>query len=128
MTSRKTLRYIDAIPDFLYGYNSKPHSSLGYIEPRKVTEENKSIVYENLYGDYLRERRKRQVFQIGDRVRIAAYRKKFKKSSELNFTEEIFEVVDILNTQPPMYCVKSTEDGEVIRGAFYAEQMQKFTG
>lgn len=128
MAERKSLRYVDVLPDFLYGYNHRPHSSIYPYSPAEVNEKNEKKVYEIQYREYLDSRKARHRYQIGDRVRIAAYKGAFRKSyKEKNFTEEIFEIVDTLHTNPPTYRLKDLS-GELLTGAFYEQQLQRVRG
>ena len=125
MAERKSLRYIDVLPDFLYGYNHRPHSSIYPYSPAGVDKSNEQEVYEIQYREYLNSRKASHRYQIGDRVRIAAYKGPFRKSyKEKNFTEEIFEIVDTLHTNPPTYRLKDLF-GELLEGAFYEQQLQR---
>lgn len=125
MAERQSLRYIDALPDFLYGYNNRPHSSIHPYSPAQVNKKNEQKVYEIQYGEYLRSRTKRHKYRVGDKVRILAYRGAFRKSyRDKNFTEEIFEVSKTLSTNPPTYLVRD-KSGEQIEGSFYQEQLQR---
>ena len=40
MTDRQSLRYVEALPDFLYGYNNRPHSAIYPFSPTRVNEHN----------------------------------------------------------------------------------------
>ena len=62
-------------------------------------------------------------FNIGDRGRIAEKKTTFKKDTP-NWTEEVFEVVDIQNTNLVTYKVKDW-NGEVMEGSFYEPELQK---
>ena len=125
MAERQSLRYIDELPNFLQGYNSRPHSSIYPYSPTSVNKNNEKKVYEIQYREYLDSRKARHRYQIGDRVRIAAYKGTFRKSyKEKNFTEEIFEIVDTLDTNPPTYRLKDL-NGELLVGAFYEQQLQR---
>ena len=116
MTDRQSLRYVEALPDFLYGYNSRPHSAIYPFSPVCVTKQNEHAVHEIQYGDYLRSERKKHKYQIGDRVRIASYRNVFRKSyRDTTFTRELFEIVDTLQTNPPHLQIKRSERGRVDR-------------
>ena len=126
MTDRQSLRYVEALPDFLYGYNSRPHSAIYPFSPMRVTKQNERAVHEIQYGDYLRSERKKHRYQIGDRVRIASYRNVFRKSyRDTTFTRELFEIVDTLQTNPPTYKLKDLKEGELIEGTFYEEELQR---
>ena len=97
MTDRQSLRYVEALPDFLYGYNSRPHLAIYPFSPLHVTKQNQHAVHEIQYGDYLCSEHKKHKYQIGDKVRIASYRNVFRKSyRDTTFTCELFEIVDTL--------------------------------
>ena len=64
-------------------------------------------------------------FNIGDKVRFNLRKRTFEKDSTANWSEEIFEICEVLqNTQPITYKIKDLA-GEVLEGAFYKEQLQK---
>ena len=126
MTDRQSLRYVEALPDFLYGYNNRPHSAIYPYSPAGVNKQNQPAVHEIQYGDYLRSARKKHKYRIGDKVRIASYRNVFRKSyRDTTFTRELFEIVDTLQTNPPTYKIKDLKEGELIEGTFYEEELQR---
>ena len=126
MTDRQSLRYVEALPDFLYGYNSRPHSAIHPYSPVGVNKQNERAVHDLQYGEYLRSLPKKHRYNIGDRVRIASYRNVFRKSyKDTTFTREIFEIVDTLHTKPPTYKLKDLKEGELIDGTFYQEELQR---
>ena len=126
MTDRQSLRYVEALPDFLYGYNSRPHSAIYPFSPMCVTKQNQRAVHEIQYGDYLHSECKKHKYQIGDRVQIASYRNVFRKSyRDTTFTRKLFEIVDTLQTNPPTYKLKDLKEGELIEGTFYEEELQR---
>ena len=46
MTDRQSLRYVEALPDFLYGYNNRPHSAIYPFSPTGVNAHNQRAVHE----------------------------------------------------------------------------------
>ena len=125
MTHIQSLKYIDIIPDFLAQYNNRPHSTIYPYSLSSMMKANEKQVHELQYGEYLRERKKHHKFSIGDHVHISQYHGTFRKSyCDKNFTEEIFEVVDKLFTNPPMYHLKDLK-GELIEGSFYERELQR---
>ena len=126
MTDRQSLRYVEALPDFLYGYNNRPHSAIYPFSPMLVNVHNQHAVHEIQYRDYLCSECKKHKYQIGDKVRIASYRNVFRKSyRDTTFTRELFEIVDRLQTNPPTYKLKDLKEGELIEGTFYEEELQR---
>ena len=64
-------------------------------------------------------------FHIGDKVRISVSKRLFEKGSTSNWSEEIFEISDVVTTTTPIvYKIKDLADEE-IEGSFYKEQLQK---
>lgn len=126
MAERKSLRYLDVLPDYLYGYNHRPHGTLYPYAPADVNRANEKHVFDIQYGDYLREKNRRHKFSVGDLVRIAVFRGLFRKSyKDKTFSDEIFEVIDCLKTNPPMYRLRDTAKGELIEGSFYETELQR---
>ena len=124
MVSRKSLRYIDALPDILLGYNSKIHGSLKKFAPKDVNKKNEEEVHHIQYEDYFKSVKKTHAFKINDTVRISAYRGIFAKSFHKTFTEEIFIITDLLKTQPPTYRLRD-KNNEILPGSFYESELQK---
>ena len=125
MTHVRSLKYIDIIPNFLARYNNRPHSTIYPYSPSSLMKANEKHVHELQYGEYLRERKKHHKFSIRDHVSISQYRGTFRKSyRNKNFKEEIFEVVDKIFTNPPMYRLKDLK-GELIEGSFYEQELQR---
>ena len=126
MTDRQTLHYIEALPDFLYGYNNRPHSAIYPYSPAEVNEKNQRAIHELQYREYLQSKPNKHRYDIGDHVRIASYRTVFRKSyRDTNFTREVFEIVDTLHTNPPTYKLKDLKEGDLIEGTFYEEELQQ---
>ena len=121
-SATEELRYIDILPDLVKTYNNTPHSSLGGYAPAHVTKKNRHIIFKILYGDYLKKKAKRFKYNINDIVRLSLYRKTFKRGYEKNFTDELFKVVNRINSIPPTYMVQDQE-GVVLDGAVYEPEM-----
>ena len=68
MTDRQSLRYVEALPDFLYGYNNRPHLAIYPFSHKHVTKQNQWAVHEIHHGDYLHSEHKKHKYQIGDKV------------------------------------------------------------
>ena len=125
-TAEATLRYVNVLPQIILGYNKTPHSALKGYAPLDVNHQNEGLVFEKQYRAYLDKRAKRCKFGLGDVVRISAYRPTFfRKTTQQNFTTELFVIVDVLDTNPPTYKVASREESEAITGIFYEAELQK---
>ena len=95
------------------------------MTPRQAREpKNYGKAYFNLYGD-LESRARVRDLEIGDRVRISKYKRKtFDKGYTPNWTEEVFIIDQIQWTNPITYKIKDL-NGELIKGTFYREELQK---
>ena len=56
-------------------------------------------------------------FKIGDKVRISKYKRTFEKGYTTRWSEEIFTITTIQNTNPVTYKIKDLNDEE-IKGSF----------
>ena len=126
MVYRKSLRYIDnVLPDFLYGYNARPHSAIFPLAPCDVNKNNERHVREMQYGEYLRACTKKHKYNIGDKVRKAVSKGIFSKSYKFKtFSDKLYEIVDKVFSNPPMYKLKDLKSGVLLDGASYQEQLQ----
>lgn len=121
---KNTMRYIDALPALVKGYNKSYHRSIK-MKPEEVNEENDHIAYENLYS-------KRKIpsvipyqFQVGDSVRISGKKHPFRREFFQRFSLEIFTISKRMRQQNiNMYKIKDC-GGEEIVGTFYAAEMAK---
>lgn len=128
MCHHRTLRYVDHLPDVLYGYNNRVHSSIKPFTPAQVNPLNRDDVHYIQYGAYLREPPMSRKFAVGDVVRIATnirrvpFRKAYKHKT---FSDELFTVHAIKHDyNPPMYQLRDSQ-GRLIPGPFYEDQMQR---
>ena len=59
-------------------------------------------------------------------MRKAINKDAFSKSYKLkNFSEKLYEIIDTVHTNPPMYHSKDLRTGNVLDGAVYQEQIQR---
>ena len=125
MAYRKSLRYIDVLLDFLYGYNARPHSAIFPLAPHDVNKNNERHIHEMQYGEYLRAHAKKHKYDIGDKVRKAVSKGIFSKSYKFKmFSDKLYEIVDKVFSNPPMYRLKDLKSGALLDGALYQEQLQ----
>lgn len=122
-TAKNTRRYIDVLNDLVKSYNHSYHSSIK-MAPMEVNSENTSRVFQNLYGTFPFGPRPKIKFKAGDLVRISKLRGIFDKKYEQSFTDEMFEVSEVIPRLPPVYKLKDY-DGEPIEGSFYEAELQK---
>ena len=123
-TAKKTLRYLEMLPDLVYSYNHSRHRSIR-MKPAFVNSENEDDVFHTLYGSLFDNVKPIKFkFKIGDRVRISKLKRKFEKGYLPNFSTEIFFVSKRLPRDPPVYKLKDY-DGEELKGTFYDKEVQK---
>lgn len=125
-TKNGTLRYIEVLPKVVTSYNNSFHSAIK-MAPNEVTPRNFETVWQNLYGNRKSKSQpgeRRTVFVIGDCVRVARAKREFKKGYLPKWTEEIFTIVRVLRTHPVTYYI-ADDKGEVLRGSFYHDELQK---
>jgi hypothetical protein len=123
-TAKKTMRYVDMLPDLVYSYNNSQHRSIK-TKPALVNAENEDDVFHTLYGSVFDNVQPvKYKFKIGDLVRISKIKRKFEKGYLPNFSKEIFTVSKALPRNPPVYKLKDY-DGEELKGTFYDKELQK---
>lgn len=130
MIAKGSLQFVPSLPSLIAAYNARPHRTLGgKLAPKDVSFENEAKVRDILYGPYFRAKRKEAKFQMGDKVRIATYRKTFMRAHDKTFTEPHFEIADVVtSTVPTTYRIKDLSEepeGVVLPGSFYEAQLLK---
>lgn len=115
--------WLNLLPKIVRKYNNTNHSTIK-MKPVNVNKKNEKRLLKSVYG-YLKviDRRKSK-FKVGDFVRISKYRHVFSKSYKPNWTNEIFKIVEIKETNPRTYILED-ENKEIILGGFYSEEIQK---
>lgn len=122
-TAKKTLHYLRVLPSLLRSYNQRKHRAHGKA-PVKINHNNEKIVWQTLYGSYLKAKPKKPKYRVGDLVRLAKIRKTFQKSYLKGWTDEIFKIYKVNQTNPLTYYIIDTS-GEVLRGSFYEYELSK---
>ena len=117
-TKRGNFKWIDKIDDIVTAYNNTHHSSIK-MKPADVDEEHIA----NIFFNSLPNLKKTIKFSNGDRVRILIKKNRFAKEFEKSWSEEIFKIKRIQNTNPITYLIEDL-DGEDIIGGFYTEELQ----
>ena len=117
-TKRGNFKWIDKIDDIVTAYNNTHHSSIK-MKPADVDEEHIA----NIFFNSLPNLKKTIKFSNGDRVRILIKKNEFAKEFEKSWSEEIFKIKRIQNTNPITYLIEDL-DGEDIIGGFYTEELQ----
>ncbi len=123
-TRHDTLVYHDVLQDLVWSYNHTYHHSIKR-SPASVTPQNQEEVWQQLYGATA-DKSIPCKFHVGDRVRISKAKRTFKKGYLPNWTREVFTVIKCHPGNPPVYALED-DQGEVLQGTFYAQELQKVT-
>ena len=116
--------WYDILPELIREYNHSYHRSIGMSPEDATKPENYTKVFDRLYPKQELVNARYPLLHVGDRVRISIHKRLFEKGATANWSEEIFEIVEVLATKPPVYHIKDLAD-ERIDGTFYREQLQK---
>ena len=80
-------------------------------------------VTDDSYAEYNEDFNKKDPkFKVGDHVRISKYKNIFAKGYTQNWSEEVFVVSKIKNTNSQTYVI-SDLNGEKIAGSFYEKEL-----
>ena len=123
--TQSTVRY-KYLQSMIDEYNSDVHRSIGMSPNEAIKPENFIQLFNVQYSQPKPSPSKKnpQLLEVGDKVRISLHKRHFEKGATANWSEEIFQITDIVNTQPIVYKLKDLADEE-IDGGFYREQLQK---
>ena len=123
-TDNNTYRYIDILPDLVEDYNNTVHTSIKMTPIEASKKKNELTALRNLYPDRYKIYNLQPKFSVGDEVRITKKKKVFEKGYTTRWTEEIFTIKKIQNTNPITYKLEDLQ-GEEIKGSFYEPELQK---
>jgi len=133
--------YIDILPKILFSYNNSKHRSTGMTPLQARQPKNYGKLYFNLYGDLESPTRVMDVgfhpttpgfkgqnpIEIGDRFRIRKYKRKtFDKGYTPNWTEEVFIVDEIQQTNPITYKIRYLNE-DPMAGTFTEKSYKRQT-
>ena len=115
-------KWIKILPELLKKYNTNVHRTIG-IRPIDVKRKHVKELLEkvNTINDGVSRTVK---FKPNDIVRISKYKTLFAKGYTPSWTTELFTVDRVRKTIPPVYYLRDM-NGDLIKGAFYGEEMQK---
>ena len=130
-TANGTHRYIDIIQALVDRYNSTKHRSIGCTPTDARKPSNRQQVFKKLYFKKVQQIQqdkdkedKEPKFEIGDKVRLAVQKDMFEKAYIINWSDRIYTVKEIKNTNPTTYTVQD-DKGKEHKGAFYEQELQK---
>ena len=120
-TDNNTYNYMNVLPDLVKDYNN---SSIKMTPIEASKKKNELTVWRNLYPDRYKIYDLTPKFSVGDKVRITKKKKVFEKGYTTRWTEEIFTIKEIQNTNPITYKLQDLNKKE-IKGTFYEPELQK---
>lgn len=129
MTKTGKRCYFRYIPEILTSYNKSVHSSTG-VAPADVCLENRDRIFKKMYGfadkrEMLINKHSRKArFQISDLVRIKYQKAAFDRGYHPNWSDEVYEIIQVNNGNPCYYAIKDYQ-GNKIEGRFYEYELQK---
>lgn len=127
-THSGSYRYIDNLQKFVQSYNNKIHSSIK-MAPNSVNASNVFTAWQNLYSSQGRYPKidysivKRPKLSLGDHVRITKEKFHFAKGFETNWSDELFIIHSIKQTNPVLYTLVDLQSVQ-IEGSFYEQELQ----
>ena len=123
-TDNNTYNYMNVLPELVEDYNNTVHSSIKMTPIDASKKKNELTVWRNLYPDRYKTNNLTPKFSVGDEVRITKKKKVFEKGYTTRWTEEIFTIKEIQNTDPITYKLEDLQEEE-IKGTFYEPELQK---
>ena len=121
----KTKKWIDVIQNIVADYNATPHSAHG-LPPQDVTAKNRNDVYKKLYPNIgLKTVCK---LQVGDRVRKIIEKTLFEKGYQANWSEEIYVITKIKQSDGVCWYYLETLKGEKLKGKFWNHKISWYHG
>ena len=122
-TATTSLNYLNVLPKLVNSYNNKIHRSIG-TSPNKVNKNNEKKIWNFQYKHYLNKKQQKFKFKINDNVKLVKYKGILGKGYLPKWTNETFIITDRLNTNPPTYKIRDSDDN-FIKGSFYEPELQQ---
>lgn len=119
--------WVKILPSLLLQYNNKKHRTIG-MKPVEVDSTNEKLVMKHIHKNrqHYSTKDKKQLFKVGDKVRISKYKKIFDKGYLPNWTNEIFSIHSVEPTLPVTYTLKDYRN-QLLKGKFYDKEIRKTT-
>lgn len=133
LTENSTRTYRADLGNLMGAYNHRGHRTLKYMSPADAEEDanqNRVLAAHNEHYAAIENKRKKPKYKVGERVLVKNLpTSRFHRSYQRSFRHEQFEIVQVNTRMPiPMYILKSLNKGDVVKGGFYAEELQPVKG
>jgi transposase InsO family protein len=122
-TDRGKTMYHDVLQDIVFSYNSSVHSSTKFA-PNCVTKHNQMDVWFNSNADLLNRRKRYSKLKVNDFVRIKINKDLFTKGYAQTYTNELYKVTEVTNSNPITYKISDNTDQGVL-GIFYESELSR---
>lgn len=121
-TAKGSYKWTEILQNIAREYNHRIHRTTEMAPVQVASREDEKKIFHNLKVP--KWAIKSPKFKVGDTVRISKFKAVFAKGYTPNWSTELFVVHKTFKTLPPTYELKD-EDGNVITGKFYEEEMQR---
>lgn len=116
-------KWLDLLPKIVDKYNSSIHRTIR-MKPKDVKTKHEKLLLQSAYSNLKTVDFKPQKFQAGDYVRISKFREAFSKGYTPNWSNEIFQIHKVQETNPRTYQLIDSSNQQ-IQGGFYDHELQK---
>lgn len=123
LTANKSNRWIDYYQHVCHNINHTVHKSIK-LKPADVNKNNYQEAWNNLYAKLAQTKVKPPKYKPNDLVRVSIHKLLFEKGSTQSFSDEVFEIKEVLNTFPVVsYRLKTQGKDEILQGTFLEPEL-----
>lgn len=105
-------------------YNKTKHRGVNNFCPADINKEDNEHHLWSKQQEQQKQQKSNTHIKLLDYVRVSRLRGPFLKNFDQNWSDEVFRVVAIDNRQSPVMYVIQDLHGELIKGKFYAQELQ----
>lgn len=113
-----TYSYLPILNLLVKNYNDSVHSTTG-MAPSQVTPRDVKKIWLRMQKQHGKIRQGKVKFRLGQKVRMVKEKGHFAKGFETNFTNEVFQIVKVIDRHPQPVYELSDMQNQPIDGQFY---------
>jgi hypothetical protein len=113
--------YISVLPQLIHSYNTSKHRTIG-CTPKDVNRYNEMDIWLYANRDLYTKQCKKPKLKQYDHVRFCKKREIFEKGYRPSYTDEIFEISEVIDSIPPTFKL-SELSGTQLNGIFYEQEL-----
>lgn len=117
-----SFQWLNILPNLIKKYNNSKHRTIG-VKPIDVTKDNEEQILKKIILSRKKPLSKVK-FNVGDKVRVSLRFKPLVKGYWPRWSNEIYTVWKVQQTNPVTYILKDSV-GKVLKGGFYQEELSK---